>query len=254
MVRALAFLLAFAAFSAQAQFPSQSGILYTHELSGGLYLHTAGAWGVFADIGNAENAFSKRLWIIEITQLHHPKEVKQTIDFGMALFGINSPRPFIYGKQNSFYQINISRGKQFLLAEKARHSGVELGLKLAGGLSLGLLKPYYLNLLYPTDNSGRYEIRTEKYSEQNADKFLDWFSIYGGAGFTQGLLEVKPIPGLHLKGGLNFDWAQNEQSIKALEAGIIADIYYKRIPMMLNQSNQWFFPNLYISLQLGKRW
>ncbi|MCS6990816.1 MAG: hypothetical protein NZL95_03045 [Chitinophagales bacterium] len=238
---------------AAAQF-SGPGILYHRELSGGIYLHTSGAWGLFADIGSADDAFRKSVWVIEVTQMHHPKEVKQTIDFGMSIFGINSPRPFIYGKQNSLYQINVAYGKQYLLAEKARHSGVELTAKVVGGLSLGLLKPYYLNLLYPTDNSGRYEVRTEKYSEANAEKFLDWFSIYGGTSFTQGLLEVKPIPGLHIKSGLNFDWAQNQQSIKALEAGLIVDVYYKRIPLMLREKNHWFFPNLYLSVQIGKKW
>lgn len=239
---------------AQAQATLRRGVLYEHEFSGGLFLHTSGGWGLFADIGRTEDASRKRLWNISFTQQHHPKEVKQTIDFSMALFGINSPRPFVYGKQNSFFQLTCSYGRQFLLAEKARSSGVELGLKVVGGLTLGLLKPYYLNLLYPTDNSGRYEIRTEKYSEQNADKFLDWFSIYGGTSFTQGLLETKPIPGLHLKSGLNFDWAQNEQAIKALEAGIMVDVFYKRIPIMLLESNSWIFPNMYLSIQFGKRW
>jgi hypothetical protein len=204
------------------------GIIYNHELSGGVLIHTSG-WGIFMDVTHRDELKKKTLWEFELSQIHHSKEVKQTIDFGLAFFGFNSPKPFVYGKQNNFYQVNASYGKQFMIAEKAQKSGVELGIKLLGGFSLGLLKPYYLNVLYPTDNS-TYEIRTIRYTAETADKFLDWGSIYGGAGFIYGFDQIKFIPGIHLKGGLNFDWAQNEDALKALEVGVTVDAYYKDVP------------------------
>ncbi len=238
--------------AATAQLTS-AGIIYPNEFQAGAFIHTAG-WGLVAELGRWQNATIKNFWSFEFTQLHHPKEIKQTIDFGFPIIGINSPRPFFYGKEHSFYLLNVAYGRYFLLAEKARRAGVEVGLRVCGGLSLGLLKPYYLNLLYPTDNSGRYEIRPEKYSEQNAARFLDFFSIYGGAGFTFGLDEIKPVPGMHLLSGFQFDWAQNDQSIKALETGLRLNIYYKKIPLMLTEPNHWFFINFYIAMRLGKKW
>ena len=67
-------------------------------------------------------------------KIRHPKEVKQTIDFGLAFFGFNSPKPFVYGKQNNFYQLSASYGKQLMIAERAEKSGVELGVKLMGDI------------------------------------------------------------------------------------------------------------------------
>jgi hypothetical protein len=141
-----------------------------------------------------------------------------------------------------------------MIAEKAEKSGVEVGLKVLGGVSLGVLKPYYLNVLYPTDNSNNYTIKTIRYSDETADKFLDWFSIYGGAGFIYGFDHIRFIPGIHLKSGLNFDWAQGEDAIKGLEAGITFDAYYKEVPIMILDKNAQFYPNIYISLQFGKKW
>ena len=237
-----------------AQLPGDmKGVIYNHELSGGIIVHTAG-WGIFLDVGKRQELKKKTIYEFEFTQLHHPKEVKQTIDFGFSFFGINSPKPFIYGKQNNFYLLNSSIGRQFMITERASHKGVEVGIKIVGGLSLGLLKPYYLDLLYPVDNSSTYRIVSERYSAENAPKFLDWFSIYGGSGFGYGIGQIKFIPGLHLKSGLAFDWAAYDDFIKSLEVGIIFDAYYKEIPIMVLEKNQQFFPNLYVSLQFGKKW
>src|SRR5436190_10455679 len=95
-----------------AQVTEMKGIVYNHEMSGGVIVHTSG-WSLFLDVARRDDYKKKNLWEFEITQLHNPKEVKQTIDFGLAFFGFSSPKPFIYGKQNSFYNVNASYGKQF---------------------------------------------------------------------------------------------------------------------------------------------
>ncbi|MGB3077102.1 MAG: hypothetical protein WBB36_17390, partial [Chitinophagales bacterium] len=116
------------------------------------------------------------------------------------------------------------------------------------------LKPYYLDLLYPVDNSTTYRILSERYSEENASKFLDWFSIYGGSGFGYGIGQIKFIPGVHIKTGLTFDWASYDDFIKTLQVGISFYAYYKKITIMLIENNQQFYPNLFLSLQFGKKW
>ena len=250
---AVIFLLLLSAATAYGQNNELHGIIYNHEMSGGIEVHTSG-WGLFLNTVHRDELKKKTIWQFEFTQIHNPKEVKQTIDFGLAFFGFNSPKPFVYGKQNNFYLLNVAYGKQFMLAEKAEKSGVELGIKILGGFSMGMLKPYYLNVLYPSDNSNTYVIRSIKYGPETADKFLDWFSIYGGAGFTYGFDGIKFIPGFHLKSGLNFDWAQNEDAIKALEVGIMFDAYYKEVPIMVADNNSQFIPNIYLSLEFGKKW
>jgi len=41
--------------------------------------------------------------------------------------------------------------------------------------------------------------------------------------------------------------------VKALEIGIMFDIFFKKVPIMVIDNNQPFFLNGYIILQLGKR-
>ncbi|MBA3647957.1 MAG: hypothetical protein H0W62_05310 [Chitinophagales bacterium] len=249
----IAILLVYSSLAFAQTSDNRKGIIYNHELSGGLSLHTTG-WGVFVDKASRTSLRRKTIYEFEFTQIHSPKEIKQTIDFGFSFLGINSPKPFVYGKQNNFYQLHASLGREILIAERAEKSGVQVGIKAVGGLSLGLLKPYYLDLLYPVDNTTSYRIETQKYTSETADKFLDWFSIYGGAGFAYGLGEIKVIPGLHFKSGLTFDWATYDDFVKTLEVGVSLEAYYKRIPVMVIKKNAQFYPNVYLSVQFGKKW
>ena len=48
-------------------------------------------------------------------------------------------------------------------------------------------------------------------------------------------------------------------ALKAIEAGIMFDFYFKKVPIMvendvIDAENRPFFINLFINLQLGKRW
>ncbi len=67
------------------------------------------------------------------------------------------------------------------------------------------------------------------------------------------------VPGLNFRAALHFDWGAYDEFVKALEAGIMADFYFKKIPIMVespsvpNAENRAFFINLYLTLQLGKR-
>ena len=63
------------------------GIIYNHELSGGVSVHTSG-WGIFMDVAKRQELKKKTIYEFEFTQIHHPKEVKQTIDFGFSVMNL----------------------------------------------------------------------------------------------------------------------------------------------------------------------
>src|SRR5262249_10320345 len=153
-----------------------------------------------------KDARTKTIYEFEIGQIKHVKERKQTQDFGFNLAGVESPKPFVFGKQNNFYPIDISIGREKEIGRKADKSGVSISVKYLGGVSIGILKPYYLDLLYPLDNTDD-EIISTRYSAATSAMFLDRNSIFGGSGFSYGLGEISVIPGLHAKLGLSFDWA-----------------------------------------------
>jgi len=235
----------------------KKGIVYNKELSFGGYIATNG-WGLMLEKGKILSIKKTRLWYFSFGELRNMRLRKQNTELGFLNSQLESQKNFFYGKRNSFYALRVGLGNKIVLGNKAEKNGVRVSWSYMAGFSLGILKPYYLNLAYQVPDNDPdndfYEVRPERYSEANKEKYLDWFSITGASGFKYGLNQIEPVPGGFLKTGLNFDWSKNEEFQIALETGIIADVYYKRIPLMVNNDqNKPYFIGAYINFQFGKR-
>jgi hypothetical protein len=226
------------------------GLVYNKEFSVGGKITTTG-WGVLGEYARKLDQDRKRLLYFELMFMKHPKELKKVNEYNFA-FSFDSPRPFIYAKENSFFNAKAAYGHRILIGEKAEKSGFEINFNYVAGPSLGMTKPYYLEILYEEDGD-TYKV-SEKYGPETANLFLDATSIYGYSGFSKGLSEISIIPGAFAKTGLSFDWASYDEYVKSLEAGIGAEIYVKDVPMMILENNKPYFVYLYLSLQLGKKW
>lgn len=165
----------------------------------------------------------------------------------------SSGRDFLYGFNGHFHAIRASFGLKRTVFDKANRNGVRLSFVGFAGFSLGLLKPYYLDLLQPT-NDGQIIIKPERYSEANRDRFLSLDSITGAAPTRYGLNQMQVIPGVHGKIALDFDWGTRDAFVKALEMGVMLDLYYKNVPIMVNKSNRFYQLGLYLAFHIGKRW
>ena len=82
---------------------------------------------------------------------------------------------------------------------------------------------------------------------------MNWYAIYGSAGFKYGITELDIIPGIYAKVGLQFEFGEYLDVIKAIEVGTSLDAYPKRVPIMIKEENRFLFLSLYISLQIGSR-
>lgn len=233
------------------QTDASESLIYDHELSVGVNANTSGM-ALFVDYSKAMDMNTKRLYRFEIAGINHPKEYKQSNDYVIGPVGY-SPKPYVFGKQNSLIALHVSRGKKILLGDKAEKSGVEVNMIYLYGISLGLVKPYYLDLIYILDGINA-QIISEKYSDSNKDHFLSPQYISGSSSFTNGLNEIKLYPGLHAELGVNFDWANYSDFVKSLEIGIRSDLFYKKVPIMLTESNQALYAALYFSIEFGKKW
>lgn len=219
-----------------------------NELSFGYRLHTAG-WSMYFDIGKVkpENArtadmfYKVNVWQLEFSEKKHPKQEKLTAE-GNASGGSAN---YVYGKINNFYALKLGYGKRFMLAGKPDPGSVSIHWTNMLSASLGLLKPYYLNV----DS----DPNAVKYSD-NPNVFLTQRNILGAAGFGQGLSEVKTIPGGHFKSMLHFDFAANRKSVLAVETGVSVDYYSEPIPIMVDQEAKPYFVDLFVAFQFGKRW
>lgn len=206
----------------------------------GIQLRTNG-YGVFYELGKRRSPRFSNLYTVEFTEIKHRKEDKIG---GAENFFSNS---FIYGKENNFYQFKLGYGQQYILGQKGNKNGVAITLNVNGGLTMGLLKPYYLQVL---DSNGNE--KTIRYADDST-AFLDRGAIIGGGGFTKGWGEVKLKPGIFLRSALRFDFGRYNEKVNALEVGFSVEYYAQKIPiLLLNDPKRLFFQG-HVGYVLGGR-
>lgn len=209
-------------------------------------LHHDG-YGFIFEKGWMKTPYKSTIVQLEISEKRHPKEEKQgTTSFsnsGFVVFG----RPFVYGKQNIFYQAKAGVGKQLMIGGKTNKNGVAAYFIFVGGFSAGLERPYYLEFnAIPTNLK-------IKFSEETRSQFLNPSAIIGGTGLQKGWNEMKFNPGAYAKAGLRFDWARFNQVISAMEFGFSGEFYSKKVVQMVDNPGRSFFPTGYVGLVFGNR-
>lgn len=220
-------------------------ILYRHEASGGLVLHSNG-WGVTFKSGKHVTGFRKRILDFDFVSMKHPKEYRITNPYEGA-------KSFIYGKLNNVFLVRAGWGYQDVLFGKAEQSGVEVRLSYYGGLDLGITKPIYLDILEddPFNDSVKIVV-TKRYDPNDSEQSVD--NIYGSASFFTGFNKMKIYPGVYGKFALSFEYAGWQQKIAALETGVVVDFFPNSIPIIAYNSNPNVFFNFYISILWGGKW
>jgi len=218
---------------------------YKHEASGGVRIQTNG-FTIFGEYGWIKDIKRTRLLQLEYTYFIDYRQKKQKTR-------LPGGRDYVFGVQNRFHTIRVAYGFKRVIADKAVRNGVCVSATFFGGVSLGLLKPYYLNLVQPTTD-GSIIVRPERYTSENESRFLSKDSIVDAAPIRYGLNQIQPVAGAHIKAGIDFDWGSKDQFVKALQAGVMLDVYYKRLPLMVNNTNRFYQAAFYLSFQFGKRW
>jgi hypothetical protein len=217
-------------------------------LGGGMHTRGFLITGEYSLIKDENKNISFRL---EFAEIKSPKEKRITSE--RRAVGGTTSRSYIYGKQNNLYALRMAAGQRFYISEKTDKSVIAIAFSYSGGISLGMLKPYYLDLIYRIDPSG-IRISSEKYSKDNELKFLDPTDISGHSGFGRGWDELTLAPGLYGKGSLIFDWGATDDFAKILELGLTTDIYFRNMPIGVREVRPPVFLNLFMNFYFGTRW
>lgn len=224
--------------------------IYTKEWGLGLRFHT-----------NGYSAFFEHVWIKDIKK-------RKLVQVGFFFYSdlrerkietryIQEERSkkYFYGKINNFYGFNLLYGNRRVIANKSETSGVKLSLTYAGGVTFGLLKPYYLRFI-DLDASNNITFDAP-FSDENAEDFLNAnfgsSPVYGVGGFGKGFNEIQFLPGLQAKLGFNFDFARKNNVVTSLEVGSQIDVFYQKVKIYASERNKPYILNLYLSIQIGKR-
>jgi hypothetical protein len=224
------------------------GIIYNQETTFNFKLTTNRGWAAGMEFGRLNTYYKTKYFFFNVGEIKHHKEQRQSADPQVS----RSFRPYAFGKQNNLLMLRGGWGAKRYFSEKAKQKGVALGMSYSFGPSLGLLKPYYLALRRVGDAPGQSRVSHEKYSEANAEIFLDNTRILGASPFTKGFGEISFLPGANASIAVHVDWGAFDEFVKALEIGFMFDGFFKNAPIMVEENTPLFF-NFFVNLQLGKR-
>lgn len=200
---------------------------------------TTDGYGVFFEVGRASSVKKSLLFQLDISERKHIKEEK----LGSAY---SNSAPLIYGKINFFYPVKLGVQQQILLGNKSNKNGVSVTGNYGGGISLGLLRPYYVQV----ENGGNVDYI--KYDSPDSLAFLGG-QIYGGPSLSKGWSDLTVVPGVYTKLGLRFDYGMYNEVVSAIEVGLTAEYYTKKIPQMVYNEQKQFFYGAYFAILFGKR-
>jgi len=230
------------------------GVIYKHEWSFDFRLHENG-YAIAYNTGEVLSYNKSKFYQLELGFMKDIREKKQNKQNNFS--PVSGTRAFTYGKINSFINIRGSIGFKKYLSEKAKRKGLAVGYSYSFGPAVGLLKPYYLNLIYrKSENFGDVEYPDERYTEENAEKFLNFNDINGASSPFKGITEIKVVPGIQGKIASHFALGAFDKYVKAVELGLMADIYIRKIDIMaesLGFNNKPYFIKLFANMQLGMR-
>lgn len=192
-------------------------------------------YGIGYEFGRFKSNRKSTLFQLELSEKKHNKEKKQGAS--ISQWQVNSVIP---GKINNFYQLKLGVAQQQIIGGKSNKNGVAVAAIYGGGLSLGLLKPYFVDV--------KEGFRT------TYDKIIDSAYIpLGASGFTVGWNELKIRPGAYAKTAMRFDYGRLNETVTAIEVGLSAEYYPQKVPQMLYNTDKQFFFSAYVSLLLGRR-
>jgi hypothetical protein len=219
----------------------EEGILsYRRQNTFGLQLRTNG-YGFYYEHGRSRTPRSTNLYLLEFTEIKHPKEEKESSGDGFL------SSSFVYGKVNNFYQTRLGFGQQYIFGQKGNKNGVAVMGVYQGGLTLGLLRPYYLVVI---DGNKEREV---KYNSPDSTLFLTGATIAGAAGLGKGWNELEINPGAFVKTSLRFDFGRFNESVKAIEIGMSLEAYSKEVHQLAYIEKKRLFFQGHVALLFGRR-
>jgi hypothetical protein len=223
--------------NAQIKAEEEGIIAYRKHFAIGVKLITDG-WGITFEKGYSKSVKRATLFQFEFSERKHVKEER--------ISSTSSGPSYYYGKINFFYPVKLGVQKQFLLGNKSNKNGVSITANVGGGLSLGLLRAYELEVV---KNGVATYIR---YDSEDSILFKTG-NITNAPGLGKGWDHMKLTPGLYIKPGLRFDYGKYNDLVSAIEVGVAVDFYSKKIPQLFDLKQQQVFFGAYFNIMFGKR-
>ncbi|AQG77937.1 hypothetical protein [Spirosoma montaniterrae] len=184
---------------------------------------------------------------VELVNVKHPKELSASI-------GSVGSR-FITGKENFLFVIRPQYGREVKVFQRDTDEGISVSGILAGGPSLGIIKPYYLEVSFGNSS------RQVPASQVNGFTTPTGEAVTGAGSLFRGFGESKFTVGLNLKAALSFELSAFRTNTTGVEIGFLTEIFPQRIVIVPNTEpgadralgNRSFFTSGYLTLFFGTK-
>lgn len=198
----------------------------------------------------ATSPYKSFIFNLDITEIKSEKERRQT-NSAFSTPGSN-PSSYIFGKRNNLYIARIGFGQKIYVSERSNTQGITVALTYQGGLTVGFLKPYYLQLIYRTDST--YYTAIEPYSAENQAVFLNSNNIIGAGGFRLGWDAVQIRPAAFFKSSIWLEMGADASILGALEFGAVVDAFPRSVPILALTNASPVMFHIYANFHFGGRW
>jgi len=227
---------------------------YNHEFDAGLKLNTNG-WSGCMDMQKKIRRKQTTIWTLSFSEIKDDKQTKQQATTN-AFPQLGNTSPFVFGKINNLYTLQLGYGRQVLLLPAVLDGNISVSFRYSGGLSLAMLKPYCLKLIYLDQSQSGIPatVQQEKYTASNSDRFLNTGYILGAANWTNGLNDMQYVPGGFLEGAVVVEPGKNKSFVQVVTIGGNAAIYAQSLPIMADRPAHAWQASFFIGLSVGKRW
>jgi hypothetical protein len=226
---------------------------YNHGISLSGKLNTDG-WGLGIVYFKRNSNQNIRFAQLHINALFHEKET--SIKNNLNLYNFTEKQmPFVFGKVNSIYTLHMAFGKQWSLLPNIASGHTSLHWRFALGPAMAVVKPYYLNLIYRTQQPTAPPYLSEQsYYNDTQQAFLTLGNIYSGSKWTKGWNELNFVPGLHVESSLVLEPNIATNFVQYFHVGINAALYTKALTLLAQNKAYPYQINFFIGMGLGKRW
>jgi len=173
---------------------------------------------------------------LEIVNVKHPNEVR--------LNSVITGNFFIWAKELYFYSIRGQYGREIILFKKAPQQGIQINAQIAGGPSIGVKAPYYIEISSGSFKSTKVPYKSGEYNFEE---------IYGTGNLFQGIFESSLTVGVNAKTSLSFEFGAFKSNVSGVEMGFLVDAYVNTVYIVPAAENSAVFPTAFITFYYGSR-
>ncbi len=213
-------------------------------------------WGINKNtnsglVGGLAGKFGRRIkgehfqtFGLEIVNVKHPKELRQVSQL--------SGNTYILGKSNYLFSIRPQYGQEWTLFKKAPQQGVQINAILAGGPTIGIVKPYYVQVSRGGGRPGDNNPAVVPYNP-NPPYSHNRANIIGAGPFLKGIGESEINIGANIKAALSFEFGTFKNDVTGFEAGFQLEAFSKKVELVPSAATRSIYPSAFIMLFYGYR-